>query len=251
LPFWAEVGYNVSKGAVATANGIEMKYIARIRTDFATKFGVPRQSGLVPELRAKIIFESEFKDPDFIDGLGEFSHLWLIWGFSENEKNKYSPKVSPPRLGGEKRGVFATRSPFRPNSIGLSSVKIESIDYSEPSITVLGADMTDGTPIYDIKPYLPYTDSHPDASGGFGEEHRGDKIEVVFPKDLLNKIPASKRQAIIGVLSQDPRAAYNKAAGFIYGMTFSGFDVRFTVKNNTLTVCDVVDASNGEWKKIK
>ncbi len=225
--------------------------VARIRTDFPSKFGVPRQSGLVPELKAKIVFESKFRNPDYISGLGEFSHLWLIWGFSENSRTNNSPKVSPPRLSGEKRGVFATRAPFRPNPIGLSSVKIEEIDFSEPSITVSGADMTDGTPIYDIKPYLPYTDSHPDALGGFGELHKSDKVEVIFPSELLERIPREKRAALMAVLSQDPRASYNKQPGYVYGMTFASFDIRFTVENNILTVCDVIDVSGGDWMKIK
>ncbi len=225
--------------------------VARIKTDFPSKFGVPRQSGLVPELRAKIVFEPKFRNPDYISGLGEFSHLWLIWGFSENSRMSNSPKVSPPRLGGEKRGVFATRAPFRPNPIGLSSVKIEEIDFSEPSITVSGADMTDGTPIYDIKPYLPYTDSHPDALGGFGEMHKGDKVEVVFPSELLESIPMEKRSALMAVLEQDPRASYNKQPGYVYGMTFASFDIRFTVENNILIVRGVIDVSGGDWMKIK
>ncbi len=225
--------------------------VARIKTDFPSKFGVPRQSGLVPELKAKIVFEPKFRNPDYISGLEEFSHLWLIWSFSENSRTSASPKVSPPRLGGEKRGVFATRAPFRPNPIGLSSVKIEEIDFSEPSITVSGADMTDGTPIYDIKPYLPYTDSHPDALGGFGEMHKSDKVEVIFPRELLERIPREKRAALMAVLAQDPRASYNKNPGYVYGMAFALFDIRFTVENNILTVCDVIDVSGGDWMKIK
>lgn len=228
-----------------------MKVIAKIKTDFPTKFGIPRQSGLAPELTAKIIFEPEFRDPDYIFGIEEFSHLWLIWDFSQNHRENYSPKVSPPRLIGEKRGVFATRSPFRPNSLGLSSVKIEAVDFEEPSITVSGADMMDSTPIYDIKPYLPYTDSHPEASGGFGEAHKSDRIHVVFPQKLLAIVSSDKRKALLSVLAQDPRASYNKNPGYIYGMAFSSYDIRFTVENNTLTVHEVIDTSDGNLIKIK
>ena len=217
----------------------ELKIIARIRTDFPTKFGIPRQSGLVDSV-GKIVFEKEYNNSAALKGLEDFSHLWLIWGFSEVDKTDWSPTVRPPRLGGNKRvGVFATRSPYRPNPIGLSSVKILKIENGV--IYVSGVDLLDNTPIYDIKPYLPYVDSHPDARGGFATEKAGYALEVVFPEELLAKIPEAKQNAIIEVLKQDPRPAYHEDAERQYGVAFAGFDVRFRVAAGVLTVFEVVE----------
>ena len=227
----------------------QLKVIAHIHTDFATKFGVPRQSGLVEELIGEIVFEPEFRRPEALIGMEEYSHLWLLWDFSEVKKENWSATVYPPRLGGkEKRGVFATRSPFRPNPIGLSCVRLVSVQWegeNAPILKVAGADLMDGTPIYDIKPYLPYADSVPQAKGGFGQEHHEDQIRVEFPNDLLEILPEEKRAAAIGVLRQDPRAAYNKQPDYVYGMAFAGWDIRFTVTEGTLTVTDVVK----NWEK--
>lgn len=224
--------------------GRQLKVIAHARTEFATKFGVPRQSGLVEELRAEIIFEPEFRQPEAFLGLEEYSHLWLIWDFSEVKKENWSATVCPPRLGGkEKRGVFATRSPFRPNPLGLSCVRLLKVvreGGETPKLIVAGADLMDGTPIYDVKPYLPYADAVPEAEGGFGQEHRNDGIEVRFPKELLERLPEENREAALAVLRQDPRAAYQKQPDYVYGMAFAGWDVRFTVNQNLLTVTDVV-----------
>ena len=224
-------------------NTIEMKPIAHIHTDFESKFGVPRQSGLVAELEARIEFEPEFRNKDAVRGMEGFSHLWLIWQFSEAVRSKWSPTVRPPRLGGNTRmGVFATRSPFRPNNIGLSSVRLIRIDTECPGAPILyvsGADLMDGTPILDIKPYLAYTDSHPDASGGFADEHLFDKLNVDFPSELLMRVPEDKRDALIGVLSGDPRPSYQSDPDRVYGFGFAGLEVRFTVLNDTLTVIAV------------
>lgn len=232
-----------------------MQIIARIHTDFPTKFGIPRQSGLVSELVGEIVFEPEYQRAEALLGIEEFSHLWLIWEFSKAKRDNWSATVYPPRLGGkEKRGVFATRSPFRPNSMGLSCVKLQEVVWESedgPKLIVTGADLMDGTPIYDIKPYLPYADAHPDALGGFGEAHREDRIQVVFPEEFLNRLPIEKQQAALRVLEQDPRAAYNKQPDYVYGMEFAGFDIRFEVRDNVLTVCDVVLTSGGNWEKIK
>lgn len=232
--------------------GRQLKVIARIHTDFATKFGVPRQSGLVEELVGEIIFTPQFRQPEALMGLEEFSHLWLLWDFSEVKRENWSATVCPPRLGGkEKRGVFATRSPFRPNPIGLSCVKLLEIvreGENAPKLLVAGADLMDGTPIYDIKPYLPYADALPQASGGFGQEHRRDGIEVTFPEALLERIPEEKRAAALGVLGQDPRAAYNQQPDYVYGMAFAGWDIRFMVREGKLMVTDVVPQGT---KKVK
>lgn len=232
-----------------------MQVIAKIHTDFPTKFGIPRQSGLVSELVGEIVFEPEYRRAEALLGIEEFSHLWLLWEFSQAKRENWSATVYPPRLGGkEKRGVFATRSPFRPNSIGLSCVKLERVVWESevgPKLIVSGADLMDGTPIYDIKPYLPYADAHPDALGGFGEAHKEDRIQVVFPEVFLNRLPENKRQAVLRVLEQDPRAAYNKQPDYVYGMEFAGYDIRFRVQDNVLTVCDVITTSNGNWEKIK
>ncbi len=229
--------------------------IAKIHTDFPSKFGIPRQSGLVEELRGEIIFEPEYRQPEALLGIEEFSHLWLLWEFSEAKQKHFNATVYPPRLGGkEKRGVFATRSPFRPNSIGLSCVKLEQVITDGdlgPRLIVSGVDLLDGTPIFDIKPYLPYADAHADARGGFGQAHSGDGIAVIFPEELLGILPKEKQLAAIRVLEQDPRAAYNKQPDYIYGMEFAGYDIRFTVNDGTLTVCDVVDRDTDGWEKVK
>ena len=224
--------------------GRTLKVIARIHTDFPTKFGIPRQSGLVEELEGEIIFEPQYRQKEAFEGLEEYSHLWLLWDFSQVQREGWTATVHPPRLGGkEKRGVFATRSPFRPNPIGLSCVKILKIvteGEDAPKLLVAGADLMDGTPIYDIKPYLPYADCIPDAKGSFGEAHKGDQIQVVFPKDLLERLPEDKRKGALAVLAQDPRAAYHKQEDYVYGMSFAGWDLRFTVAFGVLKVIDVV-----------
>ncbi len=222
--------------------------IARIRTDFPTKFGVPRQSGLV-SLPATIIFEPPYRDSSAFRGLEGFSHIWLIWQFSEAIGSKVSPTVRPPRLGGNTRlGVFATRSPFRPNHLGLSSVRLERIEMHSKWGTVLhvsGADMIDQTPIFDIKPYLPYTDSHPDATAGFAAPYEDYKLQVVFPPRLFALIPQSLREGLYNVLEQDPRPAYVQDPERVFGMSFAGFDIRFTVENNILTVIHIEGLDKG------
>ncbi len=232
-----------------------MHIIAKIHTDFPTKFGIPRQSGLVSELMGEIVFEPEYRRPEALIGIEEFSHLWLLWEFSQAKRENWSATVYPPRLGGrEKRGVFATRSPFRPNSIGLSCVKLEKVIYEgkdAPKLIVSGVDLMDGTPIYDIKPYLPYADAHPEAVGGFGQAHRADGIQVIFPEELLRLLPPDKQQAALRVLEQDPRAAYNKQPDYIYGMAFAGYDIRFTVQDDILKVCDIIPTAGQNWEKIK
>ena len=225
---------------------VNIQVIARMKSDFATKFGIPRQSGLVPQLRSTIIFEPEFRNPDALRGLEDFSHLWIIWQFSEAVRQDWSPTIRPPRLGGNTRlGVFASRSPFRPNSLGLSSVQILGLEHTEKYGTVIhvaGADLMDGTPIFDIKPYVPYADSHPDATGGFTDTADDFLLKVNFPENLLNLLPESKREAAIGVLSHDPRPSYQRKPGRVYGLTFAGFDIRFTVDDDTLTVKEVRQA---------
>ncbi len=221
----------------------EIKPIAYIRTDFSSKFGIPRQSGLVDELEATIVFEPEFRNPDALRGIEEYSHLWLIWQFSECADKDWTPTVRPPRLGGNKRmGVFATRSPFRPNSLGLSSVKFLGIEQTEKEgcvIKVSGADLLDGTPIFDIKPYLAYVDSHPEASNGFALDEKSGSVKVEIENSLLEIIPEKKRNALIAVLAQDPRPGYQDDNERVYGIEFAGFDVRFTVNQNTLTVVEI------------
>ena len=222
---------------------IPMHIIARIRSDFPTKFGIPRQSGLVEELKATVVFEPEYRNPEALRGLEDFSHLWLIWQFSEAVRETWSPTVRPPRLGGNARmGVFATRSPFRPNPIGLSCVKLEGIQ-KDPQLghvlVVSGADLMDGTPILDIKPYLPYADSHPEATGGFTGNVGGRVLEVDIPAHLLERVPEDKREALIGVLSRDPRPSYQHDPERVYGMAFAGLEVRFTVDGDTLHVQSV------------
>lgn len=220
-----------------------MNIIAKIHTDFPEKFGVPRQSGLVKELTGIIVFEKEYRNPDAVRGLEQFSHIWLLWQFSEAKKANWSATVRPPRLRGKRMGVFATRSPFRPNDIGLSCVKLEKVELDKirgPILQVSGVDLLDGTPIYDIKPYLPYTDCHPEANNGFAEEYVEDRLEVVIDEILLKKLPEKKREALIGVLAQDPRPAYVLDEERIYGVNFAGFNVRFQVVGRTLTVTEII-----------
>jgi len=223
---------------------VNIQVIARMHSDFSTKFGIPRQSGLVEELRSTIVFEPEFRNPDALRGIEDFSHLWIIWQFSEAVRQGWSPTVRPPRLGGNTRmGVFATRSPFRPNNLGLSSVRLLDVEHTEKYGTVLhvgGADLMDGTPIFDIKPYIPYGDCHPQATGGFTDHTGSFLLQVEFPEHLLIRLPEDKRSAAIGVLSHDPRPSYQRKADRIYGLTFAGFDIRFQVVEDTLTVLDVV-----------
>ncbi|MBR5125647.1 MAG: tRNA (N6-threonylcarbamoyladenosine(37)-N6)-methyltransferase TrmO [Oscillospiraceae bacterium] len=220
-----------------------MKVIARMHSDFATKFGIPRQSGLVEELKSTIVFEPEFRNPDALRGIEDFSHLWIIWQFSEAVRTEWSPTVRPPRLGGNTRmGVFATRSPFRPNNMGLSSVKLLGVEHTQEFGTVLhvgGADLMDGTPIFDVKPYISYSDCHADATGGFTDTAGEFLLEVDFPAELLEKLPENKRCAAIGVLSHDPRPSYQRKPERIYGLTFAGYDIRFRVQEDTLTVLEV------------
>lgn len=219
---------------------IPMKTIAVMRSSFPTKFGIPRQSGLVEGLRSTIVFAPEYRNPDALRGLEGFSHLWLIWSFSQAIRTQWSPTVRPPRLGGNTRmGVFATRSPFRPNPIGLSAVKLEGIELHTPDgplLHVSGADLLDGTPIFDIKPYLPYADAHPEAAGGFaagGEDYR---LTVDFPPALLEQLSPEDRLALPGVLEQDPRPSYQDAPDRVYGMAFGSWEVKFSVQGKRLTV---------------
>lgn len=221
-----------------------MKVIAHIHTDFSDKFGIPRQSGLVPELQGVITFEPEYRSADAVRGLEGFSHIWIIWQFSKAVRENWSPTVRPPRLGGNTRlGVFATRSPFRPNAIGLSGVKLERVDTDAkdgPLLYVSGTDLLDGTPIFDIKPYLPYADSFPDAAGGFTDTSGDFLLQVVCPDALLEKVPQAKREALLGVLSHDPRPSYQDDPARIYGLTFAGLNVRFKVENSVLTVLEII-----------
>lgn len=220
-----------------------MKIIAKIHNDFKEKFGIPRQSGLTGELLSKIVFEPEYRNPDALRGIDGYSHLWLIWQFSEAIRGDWSPTVRPPRLGGNKRvGVFATRSPYRPNPIGLSSVKLESIELTESEGTVLivsGADLLDGTPIYDIKPYIAYSDCHTDAISGFADPVREYALNVAFCKDLLSKIEISKQNSLIKILEQDPRPSYQNDPEREYGMLFADYEIFFKVDKDTLTVTRV------------
>ena len=220
-----------------------MRPIARIHSDFSTKFGVPRQSGLVDSLEATVVFEPEFRNPDALRGLEGFSHIWLVWVFDQAVRKDWSPTVRPPRLGGNTRmGVFATRSPFRPNPIALSCVKLSGMEETADRGTVLrilGADLMDGTPILDIKPYIPYADSHPEALGGFAAVPAGETLEVVIPPGLLEKVPESRREALRGVLAQDPRPHYQEDPERIYGFGFAGMEVKFSVEGNRLTVRDI------------
>lgn len=221
----------------------QMRTVARVRSDFSTKFGIPRQSGLVEELSARIVFEPEYRNPDALRGLEGFSHLWLIWAFSGAVRGGWSPTVRPPRLGGNARmGVFATRSPYRPNPIGLSCVRLEKISQDPelgPVLTVSGADLMDKTPIFDIKPYLPYADCRPNAAGGFASAPAGACLKVTFPEPLLARVPAGRRAALLGVLAQDPRPRYQHDPQRVYGFGFAGLEIRFRVDGGLLTVCGV------------
>ena len=223
-----------------------MKTIAHIHCEFPTKFGVPRQSGIIESLQATIIFEPEYRNPDAFRGLDEFSHIWLIWEFSKAVRDDWSPTVRPPRLGGNvRKGVFATRSPFRPNAIGLSSVKLDKIEIDPklgPMLHVSGADLMDGTPIFDIKPYIPYTDSHPDAISGFATQPAEYLLEVDFPPKLLEQVPETQRQSLIEVLAHDPRPQYQNNPERIYGIAFGAVEVKFRVENTKLTVLNVQPA---------
>lgn len=224
-----------------------MQIIARVHNDFPTKFGLPRQSGLVSEIQSVIVFEPEYRVPEALRGLEGYSHLWILWEFHQAVREKWSPTVRPPRLGGNTRmGVFATRSPFRPNPIGLSCVCLVDIRRTEQYGTVLlvsGADMMDGTPVYDLKPYLPYADCHPEATGGFAQEAMANRqpLKVDITEDCLARIPAASRAALIGALAQDPRPAYQDDPQRVYGLPFAGLDVRFTVAEGTLTVVEVTE----------
>lgn len=223
-----------------------MEPIAHIRSDFPTKFGVPRQAGLVEGLRARVVFEPPFRAPDALRGIDGFSHLWLIWEFSQNKQAGWSPTVRPPRLGGNRRlGVFATRSPFRPNPIGLSCVRLERVELSTPdgpALYVFGADLVDGTPILDIKPYVPYADCRPEAQGGFAGTAPEKQVAVNIPRSLLERVPPDCREALTGVLAQDPRPSYQNDPDRVYGFGFAGLEVRFRVEDGVLTVTDI-------WKK--
>ena len=217
--------------------------IARMHSDFDQKFGIPRQSGLVEELESTIVFEPEFRNPDALRGLEGFSHLWIVWEFSKARREGWSPTVRPPRLGGNQRlGVFATRSPFRPNPIGLSCVRLVGVEQTEEHgwvIRVAGADLLNGTPIYDVKPYLPYADCKPEAIGGFASAPKEATLTVHIPEEFVEKIPAEKREAVRGVLAQDPRPSYQDDPERIYGMGFGGMEIKFKVDGDDLTVCGV------------
>ena len=225
------------------AQEFSMQVIARIHTDFATKFGVPRQSGLVDALEATIVFEPPYRNADALRGLEGFSHLWLVWVFDQAIRKEWSPTVRPPRLGGNARmGVFATRSPFRPNPIALSAVKLDHVELTAdlgPVIYIRGADLMDGTPILDIKPYIPYADCHPDALGGFAAAPAGETLDVTIPEHLLERLPADRREALRGVLAQDPRPHYQTDPERVYGFGFAGMEVKFSVDGTYLTVVDI------------
>ena len=226
------------------SENIPLRIIAHIHSDFPTKFGIPRQSGLIHELKAAVVFEPEYRNPDALRGLEGYTYIWLIWQFSETARQGWSPTVRPPRLGGNTRmGVFASRSPFRPNPIGLSSVRLERIELQSPFgpiLHVAGADLMDNTPIYDIKPYLPYVDSHPDAAGGVALQSHEGFLQVNVPSGLLERIPPDRRDALLAVLAQDPRPAYQNTPDRVYGMEYAGFEIRFTVSGHTLTVCEII-----------
>ncbi len=226
-------------------DALQIHPIARIRSDFTSKFGIPRQSNLVPEQEALVVFEPEYRDENALRGLEGYSHLWLIWGFDQVKQAGFSPMVKPPKLGGNKRmGVFATRSPFRPNPIGLSSVGLVRMEKRPNLGTVLvvtGADLMDGTPIYDVKPYLSFTDSHPKARNGFAEAHLDERLPVDFPPELLARIPEEKRPALLAALALDPRPGYLTGRGDPYGFPYAGKDVRFYVEDGTVKVFDVVE----------
>ena len=221
-----------------------MKVIARIHNDFVTKFGIPHQSNRISVLKSTIVFEPEYRVPEAFRGIEDYDYIWLIWQFSEAVRETWSPTVRPPRLGGNTRmGVFATRSPFRPNNIGLSSVKLEGYEIDHklgPILHVSGADLMNGTPIYDIKPYLPYADSHPDARGGFTDEIVEHRLKVDFPSEIFKEIPESQRKAVLEILANDPRPRYQDNPDKVYGMAYGELDIRFRVNGDILTVCEVV-----------
>ena len=225
-----------------------MKTIARIHTDFPTKFGIPRQSGIIASLQGKIVFEPEYRNAEAVRGLEDFSHIWLLWEFSEAVRDSWSPTVRPPRLGGNvRKGVFATRSPFRPNPIGLSSVRLEKVDIDPqlgPVLYVSGADLMDGTPIYDIKPYIAYTDSHPDAVSGFASTPAEYLLDVDFPEELLQQVPETQRESLIEVLAHDPRPQYQDDPHRVYGMEFAEMEVKFRVEGCRLVVVQI-EANQG------
>ncbi len=220
-----------------------MKVIAHIHTDFPTKFGIPRQSGIIPSLQGRIVFEPEYRNTEAVRGLEDFSYIWLLWEFSQAVRDTWSPTVRPPRLGGNvRKGVFATRSPFRPNPIGLSSVRLEHIEFDAklgPVLYVTGADLMDGTPIFDIKPYIAYTDSHPDAVSGFASTPAEYLLEVDFAEELLQKVPESQRESLIEVLAHDPRPQYHADPERVYGMEFGRMEVKFKVNHDLLTVLEI------------
>lgn len=218
------------------------KTIAYVHTDFPAKFGIPRQSGLA-DTAGRIVFEEKYRSREAVRGLEEYSHLWVLWEFSESVREDWSPTVRPPRLGGNKRvGVFATRSPFRPNPVGLSCVKLEKIEFTEegPTLYISGVDMMDGTPVYDIKPYLPYVDSHPEAEGGFSDEVKGYQLELDFPKEWLEKVPEDKKEILKQILRQDPRPSYQSDPERVYGMEFAGMEIKFQVRDYCLIVREIV-----------
>ena len=229
------------------SDAVSMHIIARIQSDFPTKFGIPRQSGLVDDLKAAVVFEPEYRNPDALRGMEGFSHLWLIWSFSKAVRPGWSPTVRPPRLGGNARmGVFATRSPFRPNAIGLSSVKLEGVELSTPQgpiLHVAGADLMDGTPIFDIKPYIPYADCHPEAAGGFTDSAPRAVLSVVMPPEKAACLPPEKAKSLTGVLAQDPRPSYQHDPERVYGFSFAGFNVKFKVDGGVLTVTEILPDS--------
>ena len=232
-----------------------MEIIATIRSDFPTKFGIPRQSGLVEELRSAVVFEPEYRNPDALRGLEGFSHLWLIWQFSQAVRESWSPTVRPPRLGGNVRmGVFATRSPFRPNPIGLSCVRLERIEQHPqwgPVLWVAGADLMDGTPIYDVKPYLPYADCRPEAVGGFASQPKEASLRVECPLELLEPVEESRRAALLGVLAQDPRPTYQHDPDRVYGLAFGGWEVKFTVAEDVLTVREIAPGGGSPEPRVQ
>ncbi len=240
--FFDDAAYAAERtGTMSTPSdpiSLPLRVIGRIATDFPAKFGIPRQSGLVPSLRGIVTLDEPYRNPDALRGLEGFSHIWLLWLFSESIRADFSPTVRPPRLGGNVRmGVFATRSPFRPSPIGLSAVKLERIE--DGRLYVSGVDLLDGTPILDIKPYLPHADCIPDATGGFADRLRDYELTVDFPRQLLEKLPPDRREAALGVLAGDPRPSYQSDPERVYGMAFAGFEIRFTVEGNRLRVITV------------
>ena len=233
---------------------LTLKKIAVIHTDFPEKFGIPRQSGLA-SVKGRIVFEPEYRNPDALRGIEEYSHLWILWGFSQVTQEEWHPTVRPPRLGGNRRmGVFATRSPFRPNPIGLSCVELESFEKTAQEGIVLhvkGADLVDKTPIYDIKPYLPYVDARPEALGGFADRVKDVNLEVCIPEEWGKKIPEEQRSVLEEILIQDPRPSYQEDEKRIYGMTYANLEVKFRVKGNQLTVCGIYQTEDDSWRERK